>query len=148
MIVTTEITGIPAAQKLLLWLVPNIREQSVTDLAEVALGVIKSGAAKHTKTGTLQSSVFNKEVSPFSRLVGHDLLIAPHAPFPIHGTKPHKIFPKKAGGVLAWQVGGTTIFAKYVNHPGNKPDDYIQGAIDTAAAQLPKIIGDIIKGAP
>ncbi len=36
------------------------------------------------------------------------------------GTDPHEIRPKQAGGVLAFQVGGETVFARSVQHPGTK----------------------------
>jgi HK97 gp10 family phage protein len=34
-------------------------------------------------------------------------------------TRPHVIEPR-AGGVLAFQIGGKTVFARRVNHPGSK----------------------------
>ncbi len=40
------------------------------------------------------------------------------------GTRPHEIRPKKKGGVLVFKIGGRTIFAKKVNHPGTKANPY------------------------
>ena len=40
------------------------------------------------------------------------------------GTRPHEIRPKKPGGVLAFKIGGRTIFTKKVNHPGTKANPY------------------------
>lgn len=37
------------------------------------------------------------------------------------GTDPHDIRPTKPGGVLAFQVGGETVFARAVHHPGTRP---------------------------
>jgi len=35
-------------------------------------------------------------------------------------TRPHRIEPTKAGGVLRWMVGGSPRFARYVYHPGSR----------------------------
>lgn len=35
-------------------------------------------------------------------------------------TPARRIEPRKAGGVLAFQAGGQTVFARFVNHPGSK----------------------------
>ena len=39
------------------------------------------------------------------------------------GTQPHVIVPKQANA-LRFLIGGQTIFAMKVNHPGNKPNPY------------------------
>lgn len=36
------------------------------------------------------------------------------------GARPHRIVPRRAKA-LRFQVGGRTVFARSVNHPGNKP---------------------------
>ena len=51
------------------------------------------------------------------------------------GTKPHEIRPKNKS-VLKFQIGGTTVFAKVVNHPGNKPNPYHKR---TLAALKPRV---------
>lgn len=43
---------------------------------------------------------------------------AQYASFTDTGSRPHVITPKSPGGVLVFQSGGQTIFAKKVNHPG------------------------------
>ncbi len=51
------------------------------------------------------------------------------------GTDPHVIVPKKANA-LRFTIGGQTIFAMKVNHPGNKPNPY---HIRTLKALTPRI---------
>ena len=46
-----------------------------------------------------------------------------YAPFVVHGTKPHEIWPRNAM-MLHWQDNHTDVFAHMVNHPGTKPNDY------------------------
>ena len=41
-----------------------------------------------------------------------------YAPMIEYGTPPHKI--KAKGGALKFKIGGNTIFAKSVNHPGTR----------------------------
>ena len=42
------------------------------------------------------------------------------------GTRPHVIEPRDPGGVLAFEVGGETVFAKKVFHPGTKPLGFVR----------------------
>ena len=41
------------------------------------------------------------------------------------GTRPHRIQPRRPGGVLRFTAGGQVVYARYVNHPGNKPNDFL-----------------------
>jgi hypothetical protein len=50
----------------------------------------------------------------------------------INGTRPHMIFPRRPGGVLRFTVGGRVVYARYVNHPGNKPDRFLQESLRAA----------------
>ncbi|MEO7494717.1 MAG: HK97-gp10 family putative phage morphogenesis protein [Massilia sp.] len=54
---------------------------------------------------------------------------APHAHLVEFGTKPHKIAPKGAGGLL---IGGNVVGA--VNHPGARPHPVVRPAFDGKAA--------------
>lgn len=46
-----------------------------------------------------------------------------YAPYVVHGTKPHEIWPHNRM-MLHWQDNHTDVFARMVNHPGTKPNDY------------------------
>lgn len=41
------------------------------------------------------------------------------------GTDPHVIRPRVEGRLLRFNVGGRVVYAKKVNHPGNKPNPYL-----------------------
>jgi hypothetical protein len=56
----------------------------------------------------------------------------PAALYVIGGTRPHQIRPRRPGGVLKFTVGGRVVYAKYVNHPGTKPNDFLQQALRAA----------------
>lgn len=49
------------------------------------------------------------------------------------GTAAHDIYAK-AGGVLAFQVGGQTVFATHVHHPGTKPNHFLSDNLHLAIA--------------
>jgi hypothetical protein len=53
---------------------------------------------------------------------------SPYAMFVIKGTSPHRI-SARPGGVLAWDTGAGTAFAKWVMHPGTNPNDFMLNAL-------------------
>lgn len=70
-----------------------------------------------------------------------------------HGTKPHIIRPKKAGGALAFQTGtsgqyksgktyafGDTIVVKEVHHPGFEAKPFISRAVFISQNEIKKIL--------
>jgi HK97 gp10 family phage protein len=68
-----------------------------------------------------------------------------------YGTRPHVIMARN-GGVLAFQVGGESRYAKSVKHPGTKPHPYIRPAREWAIEHLSKEIAvtgaSLLKGKP
>lgn len=56
----------------------------------------------------------------------------PAASFVLQGTNPHKIYPRKQNGVLRFTTGGKVVFARYVNHPGNKPNNFLLKAMEAS----------------
>lgn len=56
-----------------------------------------------------------------------------YAPFVNDGTKPHKIRPKTKQA-LKFNVGGRTVFAAVVNHPGTKANPFLDRALRQVAA--------------
>jgi hypothetical protein len=95
-------------------------------------------------------SIDFKSIREPSRGVYLDTGKAKYGPMVHEGTKPHKITPKNKKK-LRWANGGKFTFAKSVNHPGTKPDQFvykaandnqtkiitaISTAIDTAFAKL------------
>ena len=55
----------------------------------------------------------------------------PAALYVLNGTRPHRIVPrtKKA---LRFTVGGQVVYATLVNHPGNKPNNFLNEALRAA----------------
>jgi hypothetical protein len=53
-------------------------------------------------------------------------------------TAPHLIRPRRPGGVLRFQRGGETVFARLVRHPGSlfKPRPTLRPALDAEGAKL------------
>lgn len=81
------------------------------------------------KTGRLRASIrFQIGLGPIG-YVGTDVnyAMAVHA-----GTKAHDIYPKNAS-VLAFDVGGQTVFAASVHHPGTKGVPFLTRALIAAA---------------
>lgn len=56
----------------------------------------------------------------------------PAALYVINGTRPHIIRPRRPGGVLRFTIGGRVVYARYVNHPGNRPNDFLTNALRQA----------------
>lgn len=124
--------------------IPVKMEASVIrQMSQIAYDSAQAGAGRHFKTGALFRSLYNRSI-PNGREVGHDPQMAPHALFVNFGTRPHKIYPrtKKA---LRWSGGGVFHFAKVVNHPGYRGDNYIQAAADAAIVQFSAIVTAAMK---
>jgi hypothetical protein len=60
----------------------------------------------------------------------------PYAKSQEYGARPHVIIASP-GKMLAFQVGGQTIFRKQVNHPGNPAHPYVRPAGDWARQVFP-----------
>jgi len=56
----------------------------------------------------------------------------PAALYVIGGTRPHQIRPRRPGGVLRFTVGGRVVYARYVLHPGSKPNSFLTDALRAA----------------
>ncbi len=89
---------------------------------------LKRGAPKVTgelarKTGAEITSVSANRITAEARSD------TPYAAFVINGTNFHTIRPKRSGGVLVFKVGGVTVFAKKVNHPGNDANPFFDKVV-------------------
>jgi hypothetical protein len=52
---------------------------------------------------------------------------------PVHeGSRPHVIRPRR-GRVLVFPMGGRTVFARVVHHPGTRPHPFLRDALRAAA---------------
>lgn len=124
-------------------LMSALEKAVILRMSQVAYDSMQQGAGRHSKTGALFRSLYNRSI-PHGREVGHDPRLAPHALFVNFGTRPHKIYPKDKKA-LRWAGGGAFHFAKFVNHPGYRGDNYMQRAADAAIVQFTAIVTAAIK---
>lgn len=71
-----------------------------------------------------------------------------YAKWVVGGAKPHVIRPRSAQALrfYAGPVGvGAAVFARSVNHPGNKPNRFPKRAIEEAREQMQRKIGEIMR---
>lgn len=91
----------------------------------------------HRKTGCLEGSIVKRPemlagelaIRIQSDTTSCSVTRTSYSLFVHEGTPPHDIYAKP-GGVLAFQVGGETIFASQVHHPGTKPVPFLRDALE------------------
>lgn len=140
----TRIIGTDAVKSDLLALPDKLRREVVLKMSQIAYDTAHAGADKHTDTGALVQSLYNRAI-PNGREVGHDTERAPHAIFVHWGTRPHTIRPKNKKA-LRWAAGGKFAFAQQVNHPGYAGDAWMVRAADEAVKAFASIVDQAIKG--
>jgi hypothetical protein len=125
---------------------PTVAAPILSRTINMALALLGGEALQEVpvKTTNLRKSFKTMLASPTS-LVGAFWPTAKYAPYVEYGTRPHIIRPKNAR-VLAWESGfrGMTTskggkryyanktsanFAAYVNHPGTKPNPFMERII-------------------
>jgi hypothetical protein len=89
---------------------------------------LKRGAPKVTgelarKTGVEIVSASSNRITAAARID------VSYAAFVTEGTRFHTIRPKRSDGVLVFKIGGVTVFAKKVNHPGNDPNPFFEKVV-------------------
>ena len=64
----------------------------------------------------------------------------PHLPYVVYGTRPHMIYPR-AAQALRWidEESSEARFAKYVHHPGTRPNPFIWQTEDAMRSRAPLI---------
>ena len=62
--------------------------------------------------------------------VGIVMVDHPAASYVLQGTNPHEIRPRRPNGVLRFTLkGGRVVYARHVNHPGTKPNNFLWRAM-------------------
>lgn len=125
-------------------LVPEVKQQVLNGMAQIAYDTAQSLADTHTQTGALARSLSLRPKGDSAWIVGHNLQHAPHALFVHWGTRKHPIFPKYKKA-LRWPSGqgqGTRfVFAKFVKeHPGYEGDAWLVKAADEAVRQFDAVV--------
>lgn len=93
-------------------------DQSVEHAAIEGEAVAKSAGRYQDRTGRLRSGIVARFVKNSGREVVWELLSpAPYSAYVENPTRPHVIRARKARA-LRFQVGGRTVFAQQVQHPG------------------------------
>jgi hypothetical protein len=63
----------------------------------------------------------------------------------VEGTRAHEIRPKNSG-VLVFKIGGMTVYAASVKHPGTAPNPFMQVAADEVIRRsLPRLAGILLE---
>lgn len=84
------------------------------------------------RTGQLQKSTEYRIVKLKSGAKVTLLNKAPYAAAIDSGARPHVIRPRRARALRFIARGGTVVFARKVNHPGNKPYKFLYRATEAA----------------
>jgi hypothetical protein len=105
------------------------------------------------RTGGLTASISGRVlVSTPGAALGEIRATKEYASYVEGGTAPHVIEPRRAGA-LRFQIGGRTVFATKVNHPGTQPKPFmaqahlkaervLQARIEAGIERARKIIED------
>lgn len=86
------------------------------------------------KTGELRESIRRDRVmrvGSSTTMTARIVATAPQARYTDQGTDPHRIVPRRAGGLLVfhWPKVGRTMFLPRVNHPGNAAKPWWERAL-------------------
>ena len=99
------------------------RVTSLSLQMQAAVKLKLSGSVLNVRSGNLRRSIqsdVNDQPTEVSGRIFSDASVRYAAIHEFGGrTRPH-VIEAKAGGVLAFQSGGKTVFARRVNHPGSK----------------------------
>lgn len=127
------VTGTEAIRSRLRLIGTVAADKALAATAEDVEDYVGTEAGQHTVTGALFRSIYRRRTGK-DWTIGHDLRVAPYAPFVHWGTRPHVIRAKDKKA-LRWAAGGKFFFAKEVRHPGYKGDAWLT----RAAAKAPAI---------
>ncbi|MCX5326277.1 hypothetical protein [Streptomyces sp. NBC_00120] len=84
--------------------------------------------ARREAPGRMGAYIDWKVVSGPTGLQGVIVCDHPAVRYVLDGTRPHIIRPRRKKA-LRFDVGGRTVFAKVVHHPGTKPNDFLGKAL-------------------
>jgi hypothetical protein len=114
----------------------DVRIQTAA-LAETAVEKAKQYAP--VDTGELKASI-GYELTPN----GEEALIyatAPHAIYVTDGTKPHVIEARNGQALKFIGAAGAPVYRRRVNHPGTKPNRFLERAIAETIAEQSRTLG-------
>jgi hypothetical protein len=80
------------------------------------------------RTGATRNSIRVVKGSSWRGPTWQVVVNSPVGEYLENGTRPHQIRPRNAK-VLRFQIGGRTVFARIVNHPGTKATHFLSNAV-------------------
>lgn len=112
--------------------IPRALSKWETEVAPAILTEIRRRApvGQGTGAGRLRDSFSVQRLRTGGGITARFVSSAPYADYVERGTGPHKIEPKHAGA-LHWESGGESVFARVVNHPGTKPNPFVEKAVES-----------------
>ena len=138
-----NIEGLDAIRDTFKRLVPEVRQQVLNGMAQVAFDTAQQQADTHTKTGALARSLRLRPEGDSAWIIDHDLQHAPHAVFVHWGTRPHVIRPKDKKA-LRWVAGSGSatgfVFSRFVRHPGYAGDAWLVKGAEEAVRQFDAVV--------
>ena len=118
----------------------ELRKDLVERLAEVAYSEAFYGAP--WRTGKLARSIVTEIDEDGEATIK---VLAPYAVHVIKGTKPHKIYPTNARCLAFKATNGDLVFSKFVNHPGSKPNKFLEEAVEKARQKLDDLFVELFE---
>ena len=88
--------------------------------------------ARELAPGTMKDHITTHVEGSGRGLAAYVVSEHPATQYVIYGTRPHIIRPRRARGVLRFEVGGRVVYAAYVRHPGTRPNDFLSRALHEA----------------
>lgn len=89
---------------------------------------------KYSNTGRTAKEIRSRTTQDSGRYVRVAISVGQTGQYLIEGTRPHMIFPRRARA-LRFAVGGQTVFARYVHHPGTAPVPIHEEAMQAVHAE-------------
>jgi hypothetical protein len=93
------------------------------------------------RTGHMQRTVVADRIrrtGPWALESG--VYVMAHYAAPVHeGARPHVIRPRNARALRFELPNGRVVFARRVNHPGNRPNPFLRNAVHRVASADPRI---------
>jgi HK97 gp10 family phage protein len=93
-------------------------------------------------TGTLRNSIKQRQVDTAQYAVGTNVEYGRYVEF---GTSGHTVTPNDDDGVLVFQAGGETVFAKRAEIPPRDPNPYLRPALRDSEDDLASDIREAIR---
>lgn len=115
--------------------------------ASAKAGAARARADAPRRTGTMIESTTGNLVRQTTRTATAEINVGvDYASFVSYGTVPHIIQARRAR-TLAFEQDGVWRFPFRVRHPGNKPNPYLDQAVDVARTKLADEIADVVRRA-